>query len=1152
MVAHQAKKEIPWCTVCLVTGAIVAHSLVLMGNIATAKAMDTLGHSTGGWSDIGVTLSDSLTNELDLIMTNVTSVLTSGISALVTVQSSLDTVLGLAGSVTDTALTGFEKARNATSARSALLQANVSHPVSHPMDVGALPNLPKVGPPAGEEHPKDAAKSPNVFVQEEVFFMGQIGEPVFSVVDPAKKLVNPEHDLHLKNLHPKQIRADTKIPVFDHASVESLASNVMKGAMGVWKTAQTHAMHIHESSGSREKASDVVSATPTPEEFKIALQMAITQMVHQLAGTAGTFLDQLFEIIRPALLQIGKWVVSFGDKVTDKIESFMTSLDNVQKIFDQIMAKLSQSGGGGKEDMIGETYNLFDASQTGYISVADLQTVGQVYGVNALVGTKAEELFTTYDADGNGKIFPDEFNLFVDDPGVPNIMATVLRYYSKKLSTVSGNVAAARARDEVAIAVVEYFALVCAKNHTKVEWVSNALTNRSLPAAFSSDVMVQLAQNLDNPDQLTTVDIGSIVVREMLKQNAEYTGMLLALMKDATYWESEGYDPKEQNKCVERFTSWISNSPYSSTAFAAEEEAVVTEGVLEGDGEFTKYNEVNLTNLTALESGEENVTAVLLQEQAASSAAAARSARIGARAAAMTKAELQAMPARHKAAVEERQHIHQRSKIIAKRVRLMSQPMTPTVMALRNQLAIAFSSASGFNDPSGEEAAAINQGVPAKPETLLFAKYLASNSSATADRNVQLCFDYTSESSSPLDSFAVQIKNMIKKVQNFISLMQEFAGEEGINRIMWQIGNFTENAADDILTVIDENIEAYVAKMLSQKNYSSPRTLIEDVLGNYSSVLNFSRIKVRSPQILMMQQEAVSGVELRKLQPAPGDIDPAALVGNLGLGSVWSNLQYTLAMLNSALPTVIHDLKYARKEVSAVSSTLNSIFTTFSAKGPPIFALVAQLYKTLWVVYFVVFFMLTLGVLFYGMWASGFMGGPKAAAAVQGEEWYERPSGFRDRCRICCHCCDACLRGCNDSHLCFWSVIILFQIIVLVMFVVAIVLCLLAGIKAFITAGCAEVYLLGDGSICTGTLQTVQGFLLSFLTQGAIPVHRACEEKTLLACQLIGAKLKTSAIFTVLGSVIAAVLSFLMVTESAILHERARWRRIFDEETKRV
>merc|ERR1719221_1516740 len=304
-------------------------------------------------------------------------------------------------------------------------------------------------------------------------------------------------------------------------------------------------------------------------KFKLAVHAAIEKLVTKMMGIIQENLDKFYAMIYPALVQIGDWLVSFGDKIQATLESFSTTMDRVQKIFDQLMAQFSSTSGTGEDQMIYDTFTLFDASGTGFISNQDLHDVSDMYGISALQGEKSDKLFERYDINGDGKLFKPEFTLFVRDPSIPSIMAVVLRTYSSKLSVISGNVGAARLRDEVAEAVVEYFTLVCAKNMTKVGWVSQTLTNGSLPMAFTADVLKQLAMQVDNPNKLTTQDPGEVVVAEMTRIDEDYTLEAFELMSDPDFWESEGFDPEDQPICVERVSHWIELATDSPDVMAA-------------------------------------------------------------------------------------------------------------------------------------------------------------------------------------------------------------------------------------------------------------------------------------------------------------------------------------------------------------------------------------------------------------------------------------------------------------------------------------------------------------------------------------------------------------------------------------------------------
>mmetsp|Transcript_21481 Transcript_21481/g.49984 ORF Transcript_21481/g.49984 Transcript_21481/m.49984 type:complete len:1062 (+) Transcript_21481:66-3251(+) len=1059
MAVTKIEKEIPWCTIFLVAATLTCHSLVLSGNLATASAMHTMGASTGGWSSIGVSLSESVNEELDTAMSQVSTVLTNSIKAILQVQDALDTVLGLTGSVSDVAVAAYEKEvrRPRLKAPPALSQVELGHPVKRAVNLTRIMS-----------RPKQVTEAPKSLLDEEVVFMAQM-----PVRGPKSKGAS--------------VRSRSKVvarplPKWNKKSVLYLSSVVHRRSIGIWK--------LRKAADKERNQSQLV---PSPQEYADILKQVISKFANETVGRASTMLASFLSIIKPALLQIGKWLISFGDKIQEFITGFATSLDNVQKIFDQIMAKLSRSAGEGEEQMLYDTFTLFCSPSNPYITITDLKDVSTMYGISALQGQKSDTLFAKYDADHNGKLFADEYALFVHDESIPGAMSLVLRTYATKMATISGNIKAARMRDELANAVYNYLALVCAKNMTKVGWVSQTLTNRSLPMQFTSALLKNMALNVDNPNVLTTADVGAIIVGQMVHLNAPYVGECLNMVKDPAWWSSEGFEPLDQPVVVERVTRWIAQSPGGDVTLR------VAEGMAAGGA--------------LLQTGAN--ASQRLQEQLVAMPA-------------LSHEELLAAPQRFKTEVQARQLHARKMALVARRQKIAEQVHTKSSHALRMHILGAFAGMSLSGDDPAQQMA-VNSGQPAAPESLVFGARLASNSSATSNTFQKEAFDYSSESSSPLDSFANKIKGMTKKVATFLDLMEQFATPTAIDRLEQQVLDFASGAAKDVIDFITRAIDDNMDKVVA----SLPDDIISQVNATLARTVSDARQKIG---VGLVQKDSRNSIGARE---------------DFNISAVWTDVTLVLTTLQSILPTVVSNLKQARTDVSSFAATLDSIFKTFQSKGPPIFYKIAKLYKMLWVVYFALFAVLTAAVLFYGLWASGWCGGPQSAATVaEDEEDYERPRTFGDRCRACCNCCDACLRGCHDSHLCFWSVVILMEIIVLVLFVVAIVLCLLAGIKAFISSGCAQVYLLGDDSICTGVLGSLRRWLLSFLTRDTFLITDACQAKTLLTCELIGKKMKTSAIKTTIGSLAASILSFQMIVESAILHERARWRRIFNEASK--
>mmetsp|Transcript_126040 Transcript_126040/g.245869 ORF Transcript_126040/g.245869 Transcript_126040/m.245869 type:complete len:978 (+) Transcript_126040:119-3052(+) len=975
MAITKPEKEIPYCTIFLVFGALACHTLVLSGNLATSAAFTDLGKSTAGWSHIGMGMAHSMTHELDVIMTNVTTILTKAIAQVGAVQKVIDLSLGVTGKVADDAA---EETAN-------LLQTG---------DWSGLNRI---------------AEDPT---------------PEETLMKPAYPEFSSFAVMHDTMYDPVDMKNASKDIV---AKVKEVVRNI----------SVTLNITLHP---------------PSPDLVKGALESVLSVVVHKLMGLVAMKLKGFIHAIKPALLQIGKWLVSFGDKIQATIEGFSMSLDLVQKIFDQLMSTMSSGAGEGEEQMLYETWFLFDVSDNNFFTADDLSDVANMYGITALQGSKSSELFKKYDGNSDGKLVKPDYAKLVNDESVPNVMALVLRTWASRLAVISGNVAASRMRDEVAESVVQYLTLTAAQNMTKIGWVSQTLTNRSLPKPFTADVMKQLAQNKDNPNKLVKADVGQLVIGEMVRLNAPYVAEVMRLMVTPEFWASEGFDPADQPRIVEQVTAWITAAPGGAEAMHKVPSLIQkTTGILG------------------------HSTPVLIED----------------------------MPMRARELVEERMRRHNSKMREAKSFALMQSDSSQCTKYLRHHLLGGAMASAGADDPT--MAMAVNKGQKARPETLKFAKYLSSNASATAARFNRMAFDYSKESSNALDSFATKIQAMIKKTQSFLHQMEEYSTETGVERLENMTGHFADVAGDDITRVLMKAVNKKVDALMQKA---------DDAFQKHFSIM----------ELTTEDEEEIS------------------------MSGIWGEVNMVLTSLQLILPAVVDNLKFARKEVSAVSKQLDTIFGAFQQQGPPIFNEVAALYTTMWTAYYVLFAILTVSVLLYGLWASGWFGGPKATEA---DEEYVPPETFMDRCLACVSACQSCVRGCQDSGMCFWSVIIIMQVLVLVLFLVSILLCILAGVKAFLAAGCAQIYIVNDSKICTGVLGMIRRWLMSFLLEDPVLLHDACDSHTLLTCQLIGAKLKKSAMYTTVGSMMAAVFSFQMIIESAVLHERATWRKIFDEESKK-
>jgi hypothetical protein len=933
----EIKKEIPYCTICLVTGAMLCHLLVLIGNLQAGAGIAALGKSSRGWSNVGLGLASSFQTELDETMTNVTAQLTQTIEQMMAVQNIIDQVISVVGNATDAA------------------------------GMGTVSLLAGAGVPSSE------------------------------AIEAARAAV-----------------------------VEQLT------------------------------------------EFVEKVFSRISEALH-------AFLDKA----EPVLKKVGEWVVSFGEKLQAGIESFSVTIDKVQKIFDQLMEQMS--GAGDNADFMRlNTFNLFDTDFSGSLSLKDLKAAAEVYQISALAGTKSEELHRKYDTNEDLELDKDtEYALFVNDPSLPKVMAVVLRQYAQILAQVGGSVGRAKMRDEVAHAVVGYLQLVSQKNRTKVGWICETLTNASLPMAFTADILKNLAQAIDDPSVTTTLDVGAVVTNEMARINGTHLAMTVDLLSQPDFFESEGFDLKDQPKLVARVTAWSSQAlkTYSN-----------------GDSLLQLHQIV--TGEAAFESGT-NASSLLQKEDLH-----------------------EELSSRARQTCQARSLLHLEEKRQQRAARHQNLMKSPTARLLFNELlggAVALKS-----DPAAESA--VKGGVPAVPETLQFAEFLSWNCSRDAAEFNDQSMAYSGQSSSPADAFATKIKSMIKRVQGFISALEEYASPDGIANMRSKVEKFIVNGAEEIKHVVLAQVNKTLDKAVDMAEKAQEK--VEDRKQEATSAFNASEWSL---------------IQLSDDRLDKEDQIPDAVFGSFAV------IVNTLDAFQAVLPACINNLKIARGGVSQVSSVLDSVFASLKAKGPPIFDQVAKAYDVLWVLYFCLLTPITLGILYYGFWASGWFGGPTPDALADGA--VPEPEGLKAKCASICSSCCSCMTGWCGGDCCFWSVLLLAQVGVLLLFLVAILLFILAGVKAFLASGCSQIYILGDEAVCTQTLKMLQKFVKTFAFGDAddFDVTKACAQNTLMACQELGPKMRSSAMLTCVGGLVGAVLSFQMLVDSSVLHERAKMRKLIQE-----
>jgi hypothetical protein len=826
----------------------------------------------------------------------------------------------------------------------------------------------------------------------------------------------------------------------------------------------------------------------------------VNKMFARITKTLKLFLDKA----EPALKQVGVWIISFGDKLQAGIETFSVTIDKIQKIFDQLMEQLADSGGN-SDFMRENTFNLFDTDFSGTISLKDLKKAAEVYGITALQGTKAEELHRKYDTNEDLELDKDtEYYHFVDDPSLPKVMAVVLRQYAKILAQVGTKVGRARMRDEVAKTVVGYTRLVSMKNRTKVAWICERLTNSSLPMAFTADVLKNLAVDTWDTSISTTLDVGQVVVEEMARLHPKYLSLTVQLLSHPEFFKSEGFDLHDQPKIVGVVNNWVvpALKAYGNGQSLLElEEHFFGKEVSNQSTPESLLQEENLHERFANRAHEhcEARGLELLQEERAQKAA------------------------EHEALMR-----------------------SPTARLLFTEL-LGGTMATVKTDPAAKKV--LKSGVPAVPTTLEFARFLYYNASRDAAIFQKASFKYSGQSSSPVDAVATQIKGMIKRVQGFLKMLESYATPEGIHRLRLKVENFAIAGEQEVLHVVLaqvnrtlDKVAGYVKKAAGrvQKEIEPYRPLINEAAK--TALLEFPHDTLADDELapsaahhalierlnseFLLDPEHPGEMLIHDGALSEVDQIPDSVFGAFGM------IKQMLEAFQSVLPTCIENLKLARTTVNSAQASIHSMFGTFKAQGPPIFYQASKAYDMLWSVYFVLLAFVTLGVLYYGFYTNNISGASDA----------EEPEGFCAKCTLICESCCFCFNGGFGGECCFWGVLVIAQIGVLLIFLISILLCILAGVKNFVASGCSQIYILGDEQVCTETLKLVQKFMMTFSVgdPAAFHIDQACGANTLMACQELGPKMATSASLTMLGGLLGAVLSFQMLVDVCVNHERAK------------
>lgn len=825
--------------------------------------------------------------------------------------------------------------------------------------------------------------------------------------------------------------------------------------------------------------------------------------------------------LKPVLSQVDHWESTMGEKLQSKIETFTGTLDKAQKVFDLAMGYLDTTPTG-EEAMLHDSFLLFDTSNNGRVTVGDLHRVSRMYAISAFSGSKAEDLVLRYDTDDDHALNRVEFKEFVRDESLPSVMSVVLRSYSSSLLNIAGSVGNAQLRGEVAAAVADYLHLVCTRNMTKVSWIAGALTNGSLPLAFTADVIAQLAAD---PDQQ---DTGALVVGQMVNFGPDRVASAVELMANASFWQASGFDVEDQARTVELASRWAVEGMDSPALPALMQifgggSSNCTAPMIDVDSELSNLLQVPNAQRPELSASVPGREAIMLQTSAA---------RLETKAA---QSDILPQMARQFA---ERGARHRAALLKAERALHSDSRLSPAMAhgALRRLLGDdrfpQFLSSVIVSDP--DAAQVVNSGVLAQPETLQFAQWLSNNATATARALAKQCFQYTSQSSGTLDSTASRVAGMIKGMQaataglSTIFKAAEAGNLEGafFNVTMALLASVEEDRqittlSEDAVRAVARAVDA-IAKVAS--NSSSPEAMsVQEMSGDLENRL------VASP----------AGAPAPSLWPSNGSA--------MMLEGAWARVGPFMNTLQDAIPSGVIGIRFSRQEVVTTSAGLKTLFSVFKEDGPAVFERAAQGYRQFWTKYILIDFLLAFWFAFFAMWASGVFGSqahamhPRAAAILNREESPVPPTTFFGRLRMTCQSIAYGFLTSSDKYMLFWSVLLLTEVALLLFFVATMAISLFFGIRLLLAAGCGELYILGSRQVCQEMLLSVSEMMKTFTHVGGEPLESACRTQNLLTCDIVTSSLGWALGISLFASFLAATLSWLVLVDSAAANETIRW-----------
>jgi hypothetical protein len=393
------------------------------------------------------------------------------------------------------------------------------------------------------------------------------------------------------------------------------------------------------------------------------------------------------------------------------------------------------------------------------------------------------------------------------------------------------------------------------------------------------------------------------------------------------------------------------------------------------------------------------------------------------------------------------------------------------------------------------------------------------------------CQEFAGRSCDMAVNLAGIMMTSVETLTKFMDTMKKYATTEGIASLHEQIETFKTKAPDDIVIALLMPIDT----ILPDPNKPPPA----DMCG-ISPTAKLPPMNFSSTNNILLQ--------VTRLLESSDD-------------SGHARAENAFAFITDTVKGMTKDFgssrEYTEQAREGIQQLAETVHTTFDMMGDSVLGgldTTGYTYKLIWWLYFFLVGTLTLAQLYYAFWASGFMGGPNTAAydrpAEAAADGYVAPTTCCDRFKCCWQCCCSWCTWYQDSDLCFWSLILLLKVFVLILFIMSLVFIIVAGLWTGAGAGCAATSgPVNDVGECTELMMKIKNETLKTFWTNMHPgsdVATMCEDYKLATCAHATAKFEAARTYIALGGALVPVFSFYLIFMMAVMHERARWRRMFE------